>query len=272
MLAVGGQAVRADQDIQALLIGTAGRVITLLVNDKPNTVGARIIRVRPMADEHDLRYATWVQERADYVKKYGGDEFGYAHIADMENAGFNGFLRGQVASALKPAMIYDTRYNGGGNISSDLLRSISNKPTFWFKPRDGVSWTREGWATVGYSAAICNEFNFSDGELFIETWKRLNLGPVVGKRTGGGEVGSGNGYSLIDGGLVFVPNYAAYGEGKWIIEGYGATPTVEVDQDPTQEMAGRDPQLDRTIALLKDMLRKQPKSRPDHPSFPKKAN
>ena len=88
-------------------------------------------------------------------------------------------------------------------------------------------WTRENWAVAGHKVAICNEDNFSDGELFVETWKAMKIGPVVGKRTGGGEVGSGGGYPLVDGGSIYIPNYGAFDDGKWIIEGVGATPDIE---------------------------------------------
>ena len=269
ILAIGGEPVRADRDIQSQLIGTAGQSLAITVNDKPNLVGARVIRIKPMASEATLRYLDWVRSRIDYVKENGGTNFGYAHLSNMEDTGFNDFIKLQSANQFSTAMIYDTRYNGGGNISAEVLSYIATKPTAWFKPRDGAPWTREGTSTIGYSATICNEFNFSDGELFIESWKRMKLGPVIGKRTGGGEVGSGGGYSMIDGGKVFIPNYAAYMDGKWLIEGYGATPDIEVEQDPAAVMAGKDPQLDRAIAELKALLEKKPVVQPEHPPFKK---
>ena len=89
----------------------------------------------------------------------------------------------------------------------------------------------------------------------------MGLGPVVGKRTGGGEVGSGGGYALVDGQALFIPSYGAFDPvtNKWIIEGSGATPDFEVDQDPALVMSGKDPQLDKAIALLKETLKKNPR-------------
>jgi len=168
-------------------------------------------------------------------------------------------------------MIYDFRYNGGGYVSSLLLENVAARPQAWFKPRDGDTWTREDWANLGYHIALCNEENFSDGELVIEDWKRMKLGPVVGKRTGGGEVGSGGGYSLIDHGLIYVPNYGAFADGKWIIEGAGAMPDIEVDQDPGAVIAGKDPQLDKAIEVLRSKIAKEPIKKPATPPFPIKA-
>lgn len=269
ILAIAGQTVRKDQDPQALLVGLAGQTVAILVNDKPSMEGARTIRVKPIASEHDLRYADWVKGRAAYVKEHGGPTLGYAHIPDMTNAGLVGFAKGQFTNTLADGMVYDTRGNGGGYVSSLLLQDIAAKPIFWFATRTPGDWTRENWAVPGYKVAICDEGNFSDGELFVETWKAMKLGPVVGKRTGGGEVGSGGGYALVDGGSIYIPNYGAFTEGKWIIEGVGATPDIEVDQDPAAVMAGKDPQLDKAISLLKEQIAKAPVKRPARPPFTK---
>jgi tricorn protease len=267
ILEIAGQPVTRDKDFESLLIGTRGQTVAIMVNDKPSRDGARVIRVRPLASEYDLRYEDWVMGRTKYVEEHGGPDFGYCHLPDMENGGIAGFLKGQTADTFKSAMIYDTRYNGGGYISSLVLQDIASRPTNWFKPRHGSPWTREGWANIGHRVAICNEGNFSDGELFIVDWEYMGLGPVVGTRTGGGEVGSGGGYALIDGGTIYIPAYGAYRGNEWLVEGKGAVPTVPVEQDPNEVMAGRDPQLDKAIELMKAELAKDPVSVPQHPPF-----
>ena len=269
ILAIAGQPVRRDQDPQALLVGLAGQTVALLVNDKPTAEGARTVRVKPLASDRALRYAEWVQGRAAYVREHGGPNLGYAHIPDMVDGGLVGFAKGHYPNVRADGMVYDTRYNTGGYVSSLLLQDIAARPVFYWATRTDGDWTREGWANAGYKVAICNEGNFSDGELFIETWKAMKIGPVVGKRTGGGEVGSGGGYDMVDGGKIYIPNYGAFTDGGWIIEGVGATPDVEVDQDPAAVMAGRDPQLDKAIALLKEAIAKNPVKRPVRPPFKK---
>lgn len=267
ILEVAGQPVSVDTDLQSLLLGTRGETVAVLVNDKPTRDGARVVRVRPLGTENELRYQDWVMGRTRYVEEHGGPNFGYLHIPDMTGNGIVGLVKGEYPDVFKTAMVYDTRFNGGGFVSSLLLQDIAAYPTAWFKPRWGEPWTRENWANIGYKVALCNEENFSDGELFIEAWKYMKLGPVVGVRTGGGEVGSGGGYELIDHGSIFVPNYGAYRNGEWLVEGKGATPTVNVEQDPASEMAGRDPQLDRSIEILKQELAAKPITIPEHPAF-----
>ncbi len=266
ILAIAGQPVRRDQDPQALLVGLVGQTVAILVNDKPTMDGARTIRVKPLASDRDLRYADWVQGRAAYVRQHGGAGLGYVHIPNMMEGGLVGFAKGHFPNVQADGVVYDTRFNGGGYVSSLILQDIAAKPVFWWATRTAGDWTRENWAVAGYKVAICNEQNFSDGELFIETWKAMKIGPVVGKRTGGGEVGSGGGYPLVDGGSIYIPNYGAFDDGKWIIEGVGAKPDIEVDQDPAAVMAGKDPQLDKAIAILKEQIAKSPVRRPVRPT------
>lgn len=272
IVSVAGQPVKRNQDMQALLIGTPGQVVAIGVNSQPTMAGSRIIRVKPLGSEGALRYSDWVEGRREYVRTHGGVNLGYLHIADMGGNGLTQFSEGHYPNIFKDGIIYDTRDNSGGYISSLLLRDIAAKATYFWHPRYGTPWARESWAPLGYKVAICNEGNFSDGELFIEAWKKMKVGPVVGKRTGGGEVGSGGGYRLIDGGAIFIPNYGAYSDdGQWIVEGKGASPEFDVDQDPNAVMAGRDPQLDKAIELLEAMIKKNPPHRPAAPPFPNKV-
>lgn len=272
ILAIGGQPVATNQDIQALLIGTPGRVISVMVNSKPTLEGAREVQVRPLAGEGAARYYDWVAGRREYVRTHGGENLGYLHIPDMTNRGLQEFAKHYYANLQKDGMVYDVRNNGGGYISAMLLLQMSGKPYAYFKPRFGPSWTRQDWAFSGYSVALCNENSGSNAEEFSDAFQRLKLGPVIGVRTWGGEVGSGGGYALIDGGRLNIPNYGAWTpDGKWIIEGTGVQPDVTVENDPAAVMAGADTQLDRAIAYLKERIQAQPVTRPLPPPFPNKA-
>jgi tricorn protease len=90
---------------------------------------------------------------------------------------------------------------------------------------------------------------------------------LIGKRSWGGVVGiSGHG-PLIDGGTVFVPEFAtASTTGEWIIEGYGVDPDIEVENDPASILAGRDPQLERAIAEIQKAFQANPGTLPGKPA------
>ena len=265
--AIDGEPIAADREIQSYLEGKGGKFVVLTLK---RGADQRKIVVKTLENETALRYQDWVEGRRQYVLKAAGPNFGYMHIPDMVEGGATSFLKSQLANVLKDAVVVDFRGNGGGFISSLLLENFAAKRFASWHVRAGGPWNREGWAFRGHLAAMCDEDNFSDGELVIEAWKNLKIGPVIGKRTGGGEVGSGNGYTLLDGGSIFVPNYGAFVNGKWIIEGYGATPTIEVDQDPAAVMAGKDPQLDRAISELQAWLKREPLPEIKVPPFPVK--
>jgi tricorn protease len=270
VLAIAGQPVQENEDIQALLVGTAGRAIRVTVNTAPTMEGAREVLVQPMASESQARYYQWVAGRREYVRVHGGDDLGYVHIPDMGNGGLVEYTKHYFPLVQqKDGMIYDVRYNGGGYISAMLLMQMASRPINYYKPRYGASWPREDWAFRGYSAAVCNDQNYSDAEYFVDGFKKLKIGPVFGAQTGGGEVGSGGGYPLIDGGKIWIPNYGGWSpDGNWIVEGVGANPDVLVQQDPAAVLAGRDPQLDAAIAYLKDKLAKAPIPKLVPPPFP----
>ena len=289
IVAVAGKPVRTDQDIQALLVGTAGQVLTVSVNSKPTLEGARDVRIRPLngGQENKARYYEWVKSRREYVRTHGGENLGYLHIPDMGEGGLQEFTKHYYAQLNQDGIVYDVRNNGGGYISSLLLLQMASKPFAYFKPRYGSSWTRQDWGFAGYAVTLCNQNSGSNAEEFCDAFQRLKLGPVIGTRTWGGEVGSGGGYSLVDGGKLFIPNYGEWapestdgksgkdgkdGKGsRWLIEGTGAQPDEVVEQDPAAIMAGSDPQLDRAIAYLKEQIAKKPVPRPEPPAFPNKA-
>ncbi len=271
ILAVAGQPVRQDQDIQALLIGTAGHTISLTVNSKPTMDGARVVRVVPMASEAKARYYEWVAMKREYVRRQAGDAIGYIHIPDMGTGGLQEFTKHYYSNLNRDALIYDVRNNGGGYVSGMLLLQMASKPVSYSQPRYGHYWSRQDWGFRGYAAALCNENSGSDAEWFSDMFQRLKLGPVIGVHSWGGLVGSGGGYPLIDGGRIYIPNYGAWYDGKWVVEGTGATPDITVENDPADVLAGKDPQLDRAIAYLKEKLAKEPLPKLQHPPYPVKA-
>jgi tricorn protease len=272
LLAVSGRPAHANEDLQALLAGTADQVVSLTVNDRPSFAGSRQVRVKPMASERTARYLDWVAGRAEYVRKSAGENFAYLHTPNMSQPGLTQFGKHYYPNVGKDALVVDVRFNTGGNIDAMMLLQMSHRPYSWFKPRYGASWTRQDWGFSGHFVTLCNDQSFSDAEEFADAFQRLKLGPVIGTRTWGGEVGSGGGYPLLDGGLVYVPSYGEWVPGgQWVIEGEGVTPDIVVEDDPAALMAGRDPQLDRAIAYLKSELQREPVRRPEPPPFPVKS-
>ncbi|HET8782550.1 MAG TPA: S41 family peptidase, partial [Pyrinomonadaceae bacterium] len=116
-----------------------------------------------------------------------------------------------------------------------------------------------------------DENSGSDGDIFPAMFREAGLGPLIGKRSWGGVVGITNRGTLIDGGVVNVPEFGfANKNGEWVIEGYGVDPDIEVDNDPNSVLAGKDPQLERAITEVMSKL-KNPVKLPGKPAPPIKT-
>jgi tricorn protease len=71
---------------------------------------------------------------------------------------------------------------------------------------------------------------------------------------------------------VFVPEFGSADEsGHWIIEGHGVDPDIVVEQDPAEVLKGRDPQLERGVDELMNLLPATPSELPARPAPPNKA-
>jgi tricorn protease len=127
---------------------------------------------------------------------------------------------------------------------------------------------------VFYGPKVCliNETSASDGDIFPFMFKQAGLGPLIGKRTWGGVVGITGHGPLLDGGQVFVPEFAtASTTGQWVIEGHGVDPDIIVENEPAAVIGGKDPQLERGIAEITKELKANPKVLPKRPADPVKT-
>jgi tricorn protease len=56
-----------------------------------------------------------------------------------------------------------------------------------------------------------------------------------------------------------------------VVENEGVAPDIEVEQTPKDVIAGRDPQLERAIAVALEELKKRPAATPKRPPYPVKG-
>jgi tricorn protease len=113
----------------------------------------------------------------------------------------------------------------------------------------------------------------SGGDALAWYFKHEKLGPLVGTRTWGGIAGTYDYPQFIDGGDFSTPQLAPYDQkGEWLIENQGVSPDIEIDVLPQDWRKGRDPQLEKTVEILLQQLKKEGPPRPQHPSsFPDRA-
>jgi tricorn protease len=127
--------------------------------------------------------------------------------------------------------------------------------------------------TVFYGHMVCllNETSASDGDIFPYMFRQAGLGPLIGKRSWGGVVGITNRGTLIDGGSIYVPEFATGdAKGQYVIEGHGVDPDIVVENDPKSVIAGRDPQLERGVEEVMKAMKTSPMKLPPRPPDPVK--
>ena len=247
--------------------------VTLTVNAKPVTEGARRVAYRPITDESDLLYFGWVAANRAAVDRATAGRVGYLHIPDMGAPGAYEFVKWYYPQIRKEGLIVDVRSNGGGNISQWIIERLDSK----------LLGTRFGYAsdrpatypyTVFHGHMVCllSQTSASDGDIFPYRFRKAGLGPLIGKRSWGGVVGISGTGPLLDGGTVYVPQQGTNEvDGSWIIEGHGVDPDIEVENDPASVIAGRDPQLERAITEVLAAIEREPRRLPSRPADPVKV-
>jgi tricorn protease len=207
------------------------------------------------------------------VDQLSNGKLGYLHIPDMGAAGIREFIKWYYPQLRKEGLVVDVRANGGGNVSRMIIERLGRKVL-------GINYSRgsqdagtypDG-AFGGPMIALLNENSASDGDIFPYMFRQAGLGQLVGKRSWGGVVGITNRGTLIDGGVVNVPEFALLNlKGEYVIEGYGVDPDIDVDNDPKSVIAGGDPQLERAVAELMKKVNATPFVFPKRPADPVKV-
>jgi tricorn protease len=275
LLAVNGRALRASDDPFSAFENTVGKQVVLKVNDKPTETGARSVTVRPIGNDRGLRYLDWFEGNRRKVAEATGGRCGYMYVPDTAIGGINSFAKSFYAQTDKDCLIVDERWNSGGFIPEFFVERLNRQLLSYYAPREGIDFKTPGAAIYGPKVMLINEFSGSGGDAFPYYFRRLKIGPLVGKRTWGGLVGISGGLPMIDNGSVTAPTFAIWtaenGKSEWVVENKGVAPDYDVDSRPDLIVAGHDPQLEKAIELIKEELRKNPPQHPQRPAYgPKK--
>lgn len=269
LIAIDGKPVRSNTPPASLLQSKVGVAVTLTVNTRPSSEGARSVVVRPIASDLDLRYSDWVENNRKKVAAATGGRVGYMHVPDTQFDGMIGFIRGYYSQSDKEAMIVDERFNGGGFIPTMFVEKLARKQITAFRQRNGNDVAFPPQTPQGPMAMLVNSYAGSGGDMFPWLFKEFRLGPLIGTRTWGGLVGITGSAPLVDGGFLSAPEFGLYDNrsGKWIAENTGVDPDIQVDARPDLLAAGKDPELEKAIEHILNELKK-PRPTPKRPEFP----
>jgi tricorn protease len=271
LFAVNGRDVRPPADVYSFFEETADKQVVIKVGANPDGSGARELTVVPIGTERALRNYAWIEDNRRKVDEMTGGRVAYVYLPDTYAGGYTNFNRYYFAQVGKDAAIIDERYNGGGDIADYIIEYLRRPLLSYWSLREGSDITTPIEAIFGPKVMIINEMAGSGGDAMPWMFRKTAIGPLVGKRTWGGLVGHyTNPGDLMDGGFTGTPNLAFYTpNGTWEVENHGVPPDVDVEYDPKSVREGHDPQLEKAIAVVLDLLQKNPPPPPPHhPPYP----
>lgn len=248
---IDGVLIEANQDIAKYLNRKADQFTLLEIFD-PKTKDRQQVTIKPISlgAENQLLYKRWVKINQAEVDSLSKGQLGYVHIPGMSDGPYRSVYEEMMGKfSERKAVIVDTRFNGGGDLVSDLAmfftgqkfldyateqRSVGYEPTFrWTKP----------------TLAMFNEANYSDGHCFSCGYKDLGIGKTVGMPVPG--TCSFAGWESLPDGTRWgsVPISAKNKAGEWL-ENNETKPDIQVKNMPGAIDKGKDQQLEVAIAEL----------------------
>ncbi len=272
LIAVGGRNVVPPANLYSFFENTAGKLVEITVGPNPDGKGSRTVSVVPVETELALRNRDWVESNLRKVDAATGGKVAYVYVPNTGGLGYNYFKRYFYPQSYKEAVILDERFNGGGSVADYYIDVLQKKLIAWWAMRYGPDMKTPSASIQGPKVMIADESAGSGGDLLPWMWKKFQVGPVVGTRTWGGLVGILGFPELMDGGQITAPNLAFYDPDKgWTVENEGVPPDIEVEMTPADVIAGRDPQLERAIAIVMEDLKKNPAVQAKRPAYPVKT-
>jgi len=271
LVAINGRDVTTAENCYSYLENRAGEKIELTVSPAENRDTTMTYMVETLSSEYRLRYHDEIEKNYEYVNRKSEGRIGYMHLADMDEMGISQFEKAFRAERYRDGLIIDVRGNGGGFVSWFLIDKLERELTYMTVTRDFEPMKYPHGVVTGPVAVLCDGSTGSDGEVFTQHFKDLELGTVIGTPTWGGLIGIINMIPLTDGGMVTQSNVGfADLKGKWIVENRGAQPDIIVENRPGDLIRGKDKQLDLAITYILDKINNRKSGDLKPPEFPVK--
>lgn len=228
-----------------------GRAVTLRVQRQ---AGGPFLEVRVVPRLINPQDAFLDASRASArVVERGGRRIGYYHVWAFTDSRiyeqFQEMLHGPLGNV--DGLVLDIRDGIGGGYPELLYPFLADVPRVGFTDRRGRKYAVGGRWTKPV-ALLINERSRSSKELYAYAFKARGIATLVGTRTEGA-VTAARAYFMRDASLLYVAVSAVDVDGQ-ILEARGVSPDVPIDR-PIPYAAGRDPQLDRALEVVRQALR-----------------
>ena len=269
LLAVNGREVTTAENVHKFFEATANKQTVIKVGPNPDGTGAREVTVVPVPSETGLRNLAWIEGNRRKVDEMTGGRVAYVYLPNTGGAGYTNFNRYYFAQIHKEGAVIDERFNGGGTAADYVIDYLRRPLMNYWTTREGEDFPTPVGAIFGPKVMIVNEIAGSGGDALPWYFRKMKIGPIVGKRTWGGLVGIYDYPQLMDGGFITAPRVAFRdAEGDFVVENVGVAPDIEVELDPRAWRQGRDPQLEKAVEVVLEAMKKNPLPKPKKPTYP----
>ncbi|HBQ00753.1 MAG TPA: Tricorn protease like protein, partial [Gammaproteobacteria bacterium] len=261
ILEVNGMPLRSDLDPYAPFEGLSGKTVSLLVSATGEREDAEAIIVKTLtqSQENLLRNLEWIESNRRMVEELSDGRLGYVYMTNTADRGQLELVRMFYGQLDKEGFVIDERFNGGGQLADRFLELMQRPVVYNLHWRHGQDQTQPPQPGSNVLGMLINGWAASGGDGLPWAFQELEAGPIVGENTMGILVGPATGHNLIDGGGITVPGARLYdNDGHWFWEGEGVSPDLEVWDDPSILASSRDPQLERLVSELMEMLESAP--------------
>ncbi len=229
------------------------REVNITVNRNGQLITTKI---HPQSDVRNNLYDEWIDNNQKRVDEKSKNRIAYGYMKDMGQGELEQFIIDMTQELNnKEALIFDLRYNRGGNVHNDVLNFLSQKKYLSWKYREGGLSPQPNFAPADKPIVLLiNEQSLSDAEMTAQGFKALKLGKIIGNGTYRWIIFT-SGVGLVDGSSVRMPSWGCYSLDGKDLEVTGVQPDILLINSFEDKVNGRDPQLDKAIEEILKQLR-----------------
>ena len=216
------------------------------------------VKLHPQATLFNNLYDEWVDNNQKRVNEKSKGRIAYGYMKNMGQGELDQFIIDMTQELNnKEALIFDLRYNTGGNVHDEVLKFLSQKSYLNWKYREGSLAKQSNFSPADKPIVLLiNEQSLSDAEMTAAGFKALKLGTIIGNETYRWIIFT-SGVGLVDGSTVRMPSWGCYSLDGKDLEMSGVQPDIKVINSFEDKLNGRDPQVDRAVEEILKLLEKK---------------
>jgi tricorn protease len=250
---IDGKEITATTNPWPLLNRKANAPLQIVFVDAKGKLHEETVRPVNSWPNYKLSYQRWVDRNAEEVRRLSDGRLGYVHVASMDDRSFRKLYHEALGRFSQcEGLVVDSRHNGGGWLTDDLVTFLSGRRTFRAMVRPGPRLIgEEPYKTWNHpSIVLMNESNYSDAHLFPFSYKDNGVGKLVGMPVAG--TGTAVWWEgLMDGEVVFgIPEVGLLDESGHYLENNQLEPDLRVENLPVAVSKGQDAQLEAAVEEL----------------------